>query len=236
MIGWPRAHHRRIDSTNSRAKQLAAAGAPWGTLVTADEQTAGRGRQGRAWLAPPGRALLMSVLVPQPEPGAAPPALGAAVAVCEAIESSAPVECEIKWPNDVWIRGRKAAGILIEGRPDDGWAVIGIGVNVAIRDEDFPPELRGRATSLHTAAAGRGAPRVDEVLAATVAALERWLWAPAADVAAAWQRRDALLGREVAWAGGHGRAEGIDAAGALVVATAHGEVSVDSGEVHLEEP
>ena len=234
MIGWPRAHHRRIDSTNRRARELAAAGAPAGTLVTAEEQTAGRGRQGRSWVAPAGRALLMSAVIRPPEPPGAPLALATAVAVCEAIEARAPVSCSVKWPNDIWIDGRKVAGILIEGRPADGWAVIGIGLNVAIEDDEFPPGLRGRATSLATAVHGRPVPEVEEMLAATVSALDRWLAAPADAVLDAWQRRDALLGHEVRWAGGSGRAGGIDGSGALVVATAAGEVCLEAGEVHLE--
>ena len=71
--------------------------------------------------------------------------LTAAVALCEAL----PVEAAIKWPNDVWVEGRKVAGILVEGRPQEGWAVLGIGVNVTTRE--FPPELAESATSLHLA-------------------------------------------------------------------------------------
>ena len=83
--------------------------------------------------------------------------LATAVAVCEACEAHAPVECAIKWPNDVWIERRKVAGILIEGRPQEGWAVIGVGLNVSTAREEFPEELRATATSL--AARGRGRPR-----------------------------------------------------------------------------
>jgi BirA family transcriptional regulator, biotin operon repressor / biotin---[acetyl-CoA-carboxylase] ligase len=113
MIGSPRVHHRRTDSTNDRARELAVAGAPHGTLVTADEQTAGRGRQGRAWTAPPSTALLASLVVRDLGAAGALLPLAAAVATCEACEAHATVRCAIKWPNDVWIGGRKAAGILI---------------------------------------------------------------------------------------------------------------------------
>ena len=126
MIGSPRVHHRVTDSTNERAKELADVGAPHGTLVTADEQTAGRGRQGREWTAPPRSAVLMSVVLRELDERLP---LTAAVALCEAL----PVEAAIKWPNDVWIEGRKVAGILVEGRPQEGWAVLGIGVNVTTR-------------------------------------------------------------------------------------------------------
>jgi BirA family biotin operon repressor/biotin-[acetyl-CoA-carboxylase] ligase len=128
-FGRPHVHLRLTESTNDRARELAEAGAPSGTIVTAAEQSAGRGRHGRVWSAPPGRALLLSAIL-RPlglEHSLLP--LAAPIAVCEAIESLAPVECAIKWPNDVWLDERKVAGVLIEARPPD-WAVIGVGVNV----------------------------------------------------------------------------------------------------------
>ena len=94
-IGTPRVHHRLTDSTNERAKELAAAGALGGTLVTADEQTAGRGRQGRVWTAPAGSALLLSVVLRDLDERHALLPLAAAVAVCDAV----PVDASIKWPN-----------------------------------------------------------------------------------------------------------------------------------------
>ena len=126
-FGRPHRHFRRTDSTNERAKELATAGAPCGLAVTADEQTAGRGRRGHAWFAPPGSCLLYSGLL-RPYAGAEQPLLPLAVpiAVCEAAEAVAPVRCQVKWPNDVWIEERKVAGVLVEARPDEGWAVIGV--------------------------------------------------------------------------------------------------------------
>jgi BirA family biotin operon repressor/biotin-[acetyl-CoA-carboxylase] ligase len=226
MIGSPHVHHRVTDSTNARARGLAIAGAPNGTLVTAGEQTAGRGRQGRAWTAAPGDALLMSLVVRGVEPGAALLPLAAAVAVCESLE---PVEAAIKWPNDVWIERRKVAGILLEGRPQEGWAVIGIGLNV--RTIEFPEELRETATSLKQAGIERSVP---EAGAALLAALDRWIAAPPEEVLSAWRARDALRGSPVSWAGGAGTAVGITDAGALMVETAAGQrVELDAGEVHL---
>lgn len=113
-FGWPHRHYRRVDSTNARARELAAAGAPGGTVVTAAEQTAGRGRQGRTWTAPGGKALLYSaILRPLGDRQLLP--LAVALAACEAAEDLAPgARCRIKWPNDVWIGERKLAGILIE--------------------------------------------------------------------------------------------------------------------------
>src|SRR3954464_7132382 len=149
MFGSPHRHFRLTDSTNDRARELAEAGAPHGTVVTASEQTAGRGRQGRTWSAPAGGALLYSaILRPLDERHMLLP-LAVPIAVAEAVEVLRPaVGCRIKWPNDIWVEGRKLAGILIEARPQDGWAVIGIGLNLAIEESEFPPELRDTAVSL----------------------------------------------------------------------------------------
>jgi BirA family biotin operon repressor/biotin-[acetyl-CoA-carboxylase] ligase len=221
MIGSPRVHHRLTDSTNERAKQLAADGAPHGTLVTADEQTAGRGRQGRAWTSPPRSAVLMSLVLRELDERLP---LTAAVALCEAL----PVEAAIKWPNDVWIEGRKVAGILVEGRPQEGWAVLGVGLNVTT--ERFPPELAETATSLYLA--GFTATPA-QVLTDLLESLSRWLGAPPARVLDAWRALDALKGERVRWTGGEGIADGIDDSGALRVETASGLVTLDAGEVHL---
>jgi BirA family transcriptional regulator, biotin operon repressor / biotin---[acetyl-CoA-carboxylase] ligase len=223
-IGAPRVHHRQTDSTNERAKLLAAAGAPDGTLVTADEQTAGRGRQGREWTAPPGSAVLMSLILRELDERHELLPLAAAVAVCEAL----PVEAAIKWPNDVWIERRKVAGILVEGRPQEGWAVLGMGVNVTTHE--FPPELAETATSLRIAGVETSRDRVLEDL---VRSLTDWLRAPRDEVLAAWRARDALKGEQVRWSGGSGTADGIDDSGALLVQTDNGPVTLDAGEVHL---
>jgi BirA family biotin operon repressor/biotin-[acetyl-CoA-carboxylase] ligase len=221
MIGLPRVHHRVTDSTNERAKELALAGAPHGTLVTADEQTAGRGRQGRTWSAEPGDALLLSLVVRSLDELLP---LRAAVAVAESI----PLPAQIKWPNDVWLGGKKVSGILVEGRPQEGWAVLGIGLNVATRS--FPDELSEIATSLALEGAS---PSREEVLQALLVSLDRLLTAAPIEILAAWRKRDALLGEPVAWNGGRGRAAGITDAGALLVETDAGIVELDAGEVHL---
>jgi BirA family biotin operon repressor/biotin-[acetyl-CoA-carboxylase] ligase len=225
MIGSPHVHHRVTDSTNARARELAAAGAPHGTLVTADEQTAGRGRQGRTWTAARGDALLMSVVVHGVRPLLP---LAAAVAVCEAL---APLEAEIKWPNDIWVERRKVAGILLEGRPQEGWAVVGIGLNV--RTRGFPDELRETATSL--ALAGLDNASVTGTRDALLRSLDRWIDAGPEEVLAGWRGRDALRGERVSWGGGgEGTAAGISDAGALIVGIADGaKVELDAGEVHL---
>jgi BirA family biotin operon repressor/biotin-[acetyl-CoA-carboxylase] ligase len=240
-LGRPRLHLRLIGSTNDHARELALAGAPHGTLVTADVQTSGRGRQGRRWSAPPGSSLLMSLVL---RPGAFTTLpLAAAVAVCDV---AGPAAC-IKWPNDiVLVRApehapagepspapglAKLAGILVEGRPQQGWAVLGIGVNVAVRLEDLPAELRPAAATL-----GRSRTEIEPLLAELLAALERRLGDEPARTLDAWRARDALRGRGIAWADGRGRAAGIDDAGRLLVALADGShTTLAAGEVHLRE-
>ena len=226
-LGHPRVHLRRTDSTNDRARGLAIAGAPHGTLVTASEQTAGRGRQGRRWSAPAGSSLLMSLVFRSP-PALLP--LIAAVAVCDV----AGEEARIKWPNDiVVVRARglaKLAGILAEGRVQEGWAVLGIGLNVAVGVQDLPPELHASAATL-----GLSQAEIEPTLARLLEALQRRLADSAQATLEAWRARDALRGRAVAWASGHGRAEGIDGTGRLVVALADGtHATLAAGEVHLQ--
>jgi BirA family biotin operon repressor/biotin-[acetyl-CoA-carboxylase] ligase len=228
-----------VDSTNDHARRLTLAGAPHGTVVTAERQTAGRGRQGRTWSAPAGRALTLSAVVRLAPAALEPLPLAAAVAVCEACEAVAPVSCMIKWPNDVWIERRKVAGVLIEARPLERWAVIGIGLNVDTALEELDEELRRTASSLRIAT-GAGVDR-DAALDALLERLGAWvarLDDPAA-VAAAFRQRDALHGERIAWSAGEarhqGEARGIDDDGALVVFTDAGErVRLDAGEVHLE--
>jgi BirA family biotin operon repressor/biotin-[acetyl-CoA-carboxylase] ligase len=223
MIGRPHVHHAVCDSTNERAKDLAVAGLPHGTLVTADEQTAGRGRQGRAWVAPPRSAVLMSLVLREFDPLLP---LRAAVAVAQTVGSE-----EIKWPNDVWLGGRKVAGILVEGRPADGWAVLGIGINVLT--DEFPPELQGRATSLLLETSDVRPQTSEAALRSVLERLDSWLAAQPTDVLSAWRGRDALVGRQVAWEGGSGTAASIDDTGALLVDTEGGRVALQAGEVHL---
>jgi BirA family biotin operon repressor/biotin-[acetyl-CoA-carboxylase] ligase len=222
ILGSPRAHFRRIDSTNERARVLASSGAPHGTLVTADEQTAGRGRQGRSWVAPAGTALLCSLVLRDP-PRLLPLIAGVAVA-----QSVGP-DARVKWPNDVLLRGRKVAGILVEGRPQERWAVLGIGLNVALRSEDLPPDVRSRAGGL-----GLSRTDIEPVRSRLLEELEYWLGSSPQAVLAELSRRDALLERPVRWAGGTGRGAGVDGEGRLRVRTRDGLVSLDAGEVHLE--
>jgi BirA family biotin operon repressor/biotin-[acetyl-CoA-carboxylase] ligase len=252
-LGQPRVHLRLADSTNDCARELALAGAPHGTLVTADAQTAGRGRQGRRWSAPPGSSLLMSLVLrpggnrarTEPADGSARASraraiadralstlpLAAAVAVCDVAGS----DSRIKWPNDIVVSRppelAKLAGILVEGRPQQGWAVLGIGLNVAVRIEELPAELRHTAATL-----GLGRDAIEPLLASLLVALERRLDDPPARTLAAWRKRDTLHGREISWSGGSGRAAGIDEDGRLLVTLPDGShVALAAGEVHLRE-
>jgi BirA family biotin operon repressor/biotin-[acetyl-CoA-carboxylase] ligase len=249
-IGHPRVHLRRTGSTNERARELAFAGAPNGTLVTASEQTAGRGRQGRRWSAPAGSSVLMSLLLRSP-----PPLLPliAAVALCDVADASSPAgeQARIKWPNDVVLDNvtvtgaglAKLAGILVEGRPQEGWAVLGIGLNVAVRIEDLPAELRSgssertaSSSGLPAATLGLAPADVEATLTRSIDALERRLAEPAEATLREWRARDALRGREIEWAEGRGRADGIDGTGRLMVVLANGgRTALSAGEVHLRQ-
>lgn len=239
-LGAPRLHLRVTDSTNDRARALAQAGAPHGTLVSADEQSAGRGRQGRRWSAPAGSALLISLIVREP-PRLLP--LAAALAVCEAAGGQA----LIKWPNDIVVAGppggealAKLAGILVEARLQEGWAVLGIGLNVAVELEQLPPELRPGAGArkpgapLPAATLGRGRAQIEPTLQALLQALAQRLGEAPELTLSAWRERDALLGREVSWAQDSGIARGIDGDGRLVLERGDGtRAALSAGEVHL---
>jgi BirA family transcriptional regulator, biotin operon repressor / biotin---[acetyl-CoA-carboxylase] ligase len=269
-LGHPRLHLRRCNSTNERARQLAIEGAPHGTVVSAAEQTAGRGRQGRSWIAPPGSALLCSLVLRWSISDRPPPLLSliAGIAVCDVVGTRA----RMKWPNDVVLEMphyavpyeeepheraphegapyeggvqheghyqpelAKLAGILVEGRPQDGWAVLGIGVNVAVRLEQLPGPLRGRAASLQLPTSA-----IEPTMVRLLQSLERRLVEPTEKLLDAWRARDALYGQEISWRtqrpqqqGGRGRAEGIDDAGRLLVHLENGAtVALSAGEVHL---
>ncbi len=140
------------DSTNIRAKILAEKGAPEGTLVLAESQTAGKGRRGRSWVSPPGEGLWFSlVLRPNIRPSVTPLlTLVAAMAVAAGIEDVTGLSARIKWPNDIVISGKKVVGILTElsaEAQETHYVVVGIGINVNMTE--FPEEIRDTATSLY---------------------------------------------------------------------------------------
>ncbi|MGH2859536.1 MAG: biotin--[acetyl-CoA-carboxylase] ligase, partial [Solirubrobacteraceae bacterium] len=147
-----------------------------------------------------------------------------------AVAEVAGERAQLKWPNDVLVAGLKVAGILVEGRPQEAWLAVGIGINVALRDADLEAdELRGRAGTL-----GLEPDAVQPTLAALLVALERWLPAPVDSVLDAVRARDALLGKPVAWADGEGTGAGIDRDGRLLVRARGGALeALSAGEIHL---
>lgn len=225
-LGGPLRAYGSVASTQALARSWAEAGAPEGAVVLADYQTAGQGRRGRPWTAPPGTALLFSVVLRPRLPVARWPEipLAAGCAVAEGLEAVAPVTAGLKWPNDVLVAGRKLSGILAEGiASTPSLVVLGIGVNVAQSEADWPPELAGRARSL----AGLGAPVAREHLLATVLArLDAWYGVLLDEgfepVRAAWRRRG-LLGTRVALAEGEGTAVDLAPGGELVVRREDGQ-------------
>jgi BirA family biotin operon repressor/biotin-[acetyl-CoA-carboxylase] ligase len=242
VIEW----YEELGSTSDRAKELADQGADHGTVVVAEAQTAGRGRRGRTWVSPPRRNLYFSVVLRSDLPPARAPELTlvASIALCDALRHAG-VDAGIKWPNDLLASGKKIGGILTElaAEPDRvHWVVLGAGINVNARAEDFPDELRGEATSV-LLERGQPAPRA-LFAAACFTALEEWTDRHAeegfAPMREAWRERSVTLGREVlVKADGReiaGTAEDIDESGALLVRTRAGVERVLAGDVTLVRP
>lgn len=239
-VEWPGS----LVSTSDRLKALARGGAPEWTAVLADAQTGGRGREGRAWVSPPGGLYLSVLLRPRfAKVGLLP--LAAGVAVAEAAAELG-VATELKWPNDVLASGRKLAGILAEaasGPAGVEWVVLGLGVNVVLEASTVPPEMAGAVTSL--AAEGARPRPIPEVAAAVLARLGACYDALRSDpgaVLSAWRARAApWWGRlvDVGTAGGgvQGRMHEVDGDGALVLELEGGERRrFLSGEVQRMRP
>ena len=235
-------HLSTVDSTNAYALTLAAAGAPDGSVVTADEQTAGRGRRGREWHSPEG-GLYLSYIVREPSamPRPALITLAAGVAAARAIARATGYDAELKWPNDVIARdsARKLAGILAEGSSVGHqleFVVIGIGVNVALGA--VPAPLKARATSLESEL-GREVDReglqqalIDEL----DAEMARLRSGGDAAMRAEWiSRAPRATGARITWrapeGGREGVSAGIDEEGALLVNTQDGVQRLVAGEV-----
>jgi BirA family biotin operon repressor/biotin-[acetyl-CoA-carboxylase] ligase len=228
-----------LTSTNDVAASLADRGAPEGTIVAADAQTAGRGRQGRVWVSPPGAGLYVSVVLRPRRDAAALLTLAAGVALSEGIEAATGLPTDVKWPNDVYVALRKLAGILAEaGSSGTGLHHVILGCGINILPAAFPPDIARRATSLESEL-GRPVDR-GLVLAECLAGLaSRYADLEARRLSAiveAWRGRAALtFGRAVEWdVSGtvrRGVAENIDDAGALLVRTDGGVTRVVAGEV-----
>jgi BirA family biotin operon repressor/biotin-[acetyl-CoA-carboxylase] ligase len=236
-------------STNSDLIERSNAGIapPWSVLV-AGHQGQGRGRLGRVWEAPPGTALLVSVVAPAPSEASAAPlaSLAAAVAMVDALRGAAGVRASCKWPNDVLVGERKIAGILAEARAQAGAAgpvIVGAGVNVLQSQADLPPDARTAATSV---AIEGGAADMAALLIAYLGGLRTLLGGASTTFAERilkpYRERCSTLGRDVAVRTEHGgdvtgTAFGIGPAGELLVRTERGPVTVTFGEVvHMGVP
>jgi len=230
-------YHDVLPSTQTRARELAAQGIPRG-IVVANEQSAGQGTRGRVWVAPKGTSLLASWIVRPAPVAAALFAALAGVAIARVLESLARADARLEWPNDVHVGGRKVAGALAHATSDGdgGVLVLGIGINVHQRPEDFPAELRERAISL--ASAGYPLDRL-ALLARLTRELDRL--EDTSERGAAldeWRRRSTFLGKAVEVRAGErpplrGIATAIADDGALVVRTSTGTERVVAGEVAL---
>lgn len=205
IIGRGEIHHfSNIDSTNNKAKELAASGLPDGSLIIAEKQTAGRGRKGRSWFSAEGSGISMSLVIrPEISPGEISRiTLLTAVAAAEAIIALTPVKPEIKWPNDILVNGKKLAGILTEMTMEMDaidYVVIGIGLNVNTPPDAFANEIRSIATSLY-AETDTAWSRVD-IVKAFLAHFERLylsvLQAGFSDIIRRWKDLSNLIGKSV---------------------------------------
>jgi len=235
----------RVSSTNDVARELAASGTPEGLCVIAQEQTAGRGRQGRSWSSPPGEGLYLSLIL-RPTmkiDASAVITLAAAVAVAETLKADFHVSADIKWPNDVLASGRKICGILVESASENDrlqYAIMGIGVNVA--QDSFPSEIRDSATSLRLETGRRVTP--DDVLKPLLARLEHWYITAVAQpsrIIARWEELSSYARAcHVRIESAEGFIEGITCglanSGALIVELQSGERrEIVSGEIKLRE-
>ena len=226
MFGSPL---RRVASCES-TQLLLGPDDPEGAVAVTDFQTAGRGRLGRVWTAPPGTALLCSVLL-RPPAGSriAQLSLVGGLAAAQAVEAALGRPAQLKWPNDVLVDGRKVAGVLAEAR--DGVVVVGVGLNVNQTAAELPADARIPAASLRSL---DGAERDRDLLLADLlerleAAYGSWLAHGLAALHAEIASRDALAGRAVSVDGRGARALGIDADGRLILDSG----PVESGEVVL---
>jgi BirA family transcriptional regulator, biotin operon repressor / biotin---[acetyl-CoA-carboxylase] ligase len=233
-----------IDSTNTRARELAEEGAPEGTLVVAEHQSRGRGRMDRGWVSPPGENLLFSLLL---RPDLTPREtfsliMLASVSLCRAVQTETGLEAGIKWPNDIYLNGKKLAGILAEFAADSdrvNHIIIGLGVNVNWSPPQLPPGSQP-ATSLGQEA-GRKISRVN-LLAGFLNQVEG-LYREAKrqgyqSLRREWDRLSLVTNRPVRIETGQetwqGLARGIDAQGGLIVSLADGQERLFySGDVHL---
>jgi BirA family transcriptional regulator, biotin operon repressor / biotin---[acetyl-CoA-carboxylase] ligase len=228
-----------VPSTNDIAQRYAEHGAPEGRTVIADHQTAGRGRLGRTWASPSGAGLYVSVVLRPGRDVVTLLTLAAGVALADAIERSTGLRPMLKWPNDVWLDGRKLGGILTEAGSRGNsveHAVVGFGLNIS--RAAYPPDVSSRAISLEEEL-GRPVDRglvLAECLAALSARYEQLRQGRRAELLDAWRTAaHPMLKRHVEWEQSgrtcHGVAVDVDDAGALIVETPAGRDRIISGEV-----
>ncbi|MBP6964725.1 MAG: biotin--[acetyl-CoA-carboxylase] ligase [Armatimonadetes bacterium] len=230
-----------VASTNDLAARMAGDGAPEGTVVAADEQSAGRGRLGRRWISPPDSGLYLSIVLrPQiPADSHWQLAFVCSLAVAEAVRAATGLAAQTKWPNDVLLNGRKVAGVLVERcRAADGAVIAGIGINV--NTADWPAEIAESATSIlleSLEAASR--PEIEravlDALDARYEALKSEGFSPILD---AWRGLDCTVGREVEVRAADGVVRGVAAAvsesGSLIVRSGGGALTeISAGDVLL---
>jgi BirA family biotin operon repressor/biotin-[acetyl-CoA-carboxylase] ligase len=227
-LGRPRLDVESCESTQA----LVDTSLPEGALVVAGHQTAGRGRLGRSWEAPPGKALLLSILLRPPSERNVPElSLVAGIAVADALERTLGLSVQLKWPNDVMLRRRKVAGCLAEVR--DGVVVLGIGLNVNQTREELP-EHAGSLLTLTGRETDREA-LLFELLQDLEARYSDWSEGGLDAVYEGLGPRDFLRGRRVSVNGTSGVATMINREGRLEIQVGHGElVTVESGEVLYE--
>jgi BirA family transcriptional regulator, biotin operon repressor / biotin---[acetyl-CoA-carboxylase] ligase len=225
--------YESLGSTNDEARHLAQAGAAHGTVVTARQQTAGRGRVGRGWVSPPGNLYLSVLLrIDRPLARLAELSFVAALAVADMVDAFLPpgVRAALKWPNDVLVRGAKISGILVE--QVDGAAIVGIGVNIAHDPTGTPYPV--------TSLAREGAAIVSveacrtSLLTALAARLAVWLNEGFGPVRACWLARAHPLGTALRAGQVNGIFAGLGDDGALLIETADGPRRVVGGEVFVE--
>jgi BirA family transcriptional regulator, biotin operon repressor / biotin---[acetyl-CoA-carboxylase] ligase len=246
LIGREVLFFSEIDSTNREARDRAEKGALEGTVVIADSQSCGKGRLGRSWESPSGSNLYLSIILRPPisPPAAAQITLLAGIAAARALSGVSGLECRIKWPNDIFLQGRKLAGILAEMEGKGSrvrFVILGVGVNVNWRRENFPAELRQTATSL-SAETGKEISRV-AVAAGLLHELEKEYVSFlregfSARLREEWSRLSWVLGKRVTLSLPEGtisgKALGLDREGALLVLDGEGETHrFVAGEISL---
>lgn len=232
-------------STQEEVRLLAEEGAPSGALVLAEEQTGGRGRQGRKWFSPPRKGVWMSLLLRPDRPLSFAPQLTLliAVAVCRAIRKTSGVDAGIKWPNDLLVQGKKVCGILVESVSEDErirYCIAGIGIDVNVEADELPADLQTVATSLKIES-GRSQDRV-ALITAVMNELEELYTLYEQEgftpIKHLWEALSIMLGKRVAIKTPQGEVSGVadalDESGALILLDDKGEpFKLFSGEVHL---